>query len=585
MRILSNNKFYSTLACIVLSLVFIQQRLTYPGINSEHELRITTWDAFGYYLYLPGTFIYNDLDKLQWLDKIDSVYHVTGGNRVQLQKLENGNYVGKYFVGVSILQLPYFLVGHLIASNSMYKPDGFSAPYQWSLSLGMLFFCLLSFFILRNVLLRYFADMDVAISLLLLTLASNAIQYLALENAMSHAPLFAIYVFVLYTTVKWHEKPRVIWAALTGYLIGIASICRPTDAIIVLIPILWNTHNKASSSEKWALVKSYQKHAYIAMGFGLLGILPQLIYWQHVTGFFIYDVGSAWDFLTPHFRVLFGWEKGWFIYTPVTILFMAGLFFIGKFPFRKAVIAFCLINIYIVISWRDWKYGGGYSTRALVQSYPIFALGLTALITEIRRRKWTIPLLVLSVYFIYVNLFQVYQYFNTYLHYYDMNRMYYSQIYLKRLPTPLDCSLLDTEDWISDESDFVKDDSVFSKNPIEMQGDMYSLFPIFELGLNRGQHAAVGVDGYLKITCDIHTDYGLDNSYLVFSLHEGDSVLQKNIRLFSPISANGYTNSYASYVGVPNYFAGGVFRVTVKPGGTYKGILEKISVTRFSKFP
>jgi hypothetical protein len=28
----------------------------------------------------------------------------------------------------------------------------------------------------------------------------------------------------------------------------------------------------------------------------------------------------------PHFRVLFGGEKGWFIYTPITILFIVGLF-------------------------------------------------------------------------------------------------------------------------------------------------------------------------------------------------------------------------------------------------------------------
>lgn len=61
--------------------------------------------------------------------------------------------------------------------------------------------------------------------------------------------------------------------------------------------------------------------------FGLVGILPQLVYWQVATGFPVYNVGSKWFFLTPWFRVLFGIHNGWFIYTPIAIVFIVGLFF------------------------------------------------------------------------------------------------------------------------------------------------------------------------------------------------------------------------------------------------------------------
>jgi hypothetical protein len=116
-------------------------------------------------------------------------------------------------------------------------------------------------------------------------------------------------------------------------------------------------------------------------------------------------MGSKWYFLFPFFRVLFGFENGWFVYTPITILFVLGFFFIKEYPFRKAVIAFCLLNIWIIISWSDWKYRGTYSTRALVQSYPVFAFPLTAIITKILSKNGIISFihfeytLSMSIYF------------------------------------------------------------------------------------------------------------------------------------------------------------------------------------------
>jgi len=63
-------------------------------------------------------------------------------------------------------------------------------------------------------------------------------------------------------------------------------------------------------------------------------------------------------FLNPWFRVLFGPEKGWFLYTPISIMMLAGLFLIKKYPFQKSVITFCLLNIWIIIAWSDWRYWG-----------------------------------------------------------------------------------------------------------------------------------------------------------------------------------------------------------------------------------
>ena len=378
----------SLIACGIICIVLLQYRV--DTIPEDKPLNVTQWDAFGYYMYLPAICIYHDYKKLDWLTEADKKYHVTGGDGWQAQKEANGNYVFKYLGGVAIMELPFFYIGHMVTKNYGYPADGFSPPYMYALAFGIIFYCMLGLLLLRYVLLRYFKDSTVAVTLLLLCLATNFIQYVAVDNGLSHAYIFPLYVLVIYTTLKWHRRPRIGWALLTGYIIGLATISRPTEAIMLFIPLMWQMQSREAAREKWQLVKTHSSHiAAVAVG-GVLGILPQLVYWKLSSGHLIYDVGSKWQFLTPWFRVLFGWEKGWFIYTPVTIFFIAGMFFMKRFPFRKSVLWFCLLNIWIIIAWDDWRYGGTYSTRALMQSYPVFALPLAAFTEYVRQKNGTL---------------------------------------------------------------------------------------------------------------------------------------------------------------------------------------------------
>jgi hypothetical protein len=121
----------------------------------------------------------------------------------------------------------------------------------------------------------------------------------------------------------------------------------------------------------------------------------------------MYDVGSKWYFLNPWFRVLFGPEKGWFLYTPISIMMVAGLFLIKKYPFQKSVITFCLLNIWIIIAWSDWRYGGSYATRALVQSYPVFALALASFVQQMVHHKKQKLLYIIGIAFALLNFYQL----------------------------------------------------------------------------------------------------------------------------------------------------------------------------------
>ncbi len=573
----------SFFALLVIVIIYIGYRYSYTNANSTLPVKQTTWDSFGYYMYLPAIFIYHDVTELSWLNSIDQKYDLIGGELYQARKQANGKYFFKYLGGIAVLQSPFFFVAHAIALLSDYEADGFSAPYQWAVAVGTLLYFILALIVLRKLLLVYFKDRTVAIVLLLLTLASNLIQYIAIDAGQSHGYLFPLYAFMLYTTYKWHLKPQFKWAILSGLIIGIATIGRPTEAIMIFIPLLWDTHTKESAKQKWQKVYKNRKQIYTFLIFGFIGILPQIIYWKYATGSFIYNVGSKWDFLTPHFRVLFGWEKGWFIYTPVTLLFVGGLFFIKKFPFRKSVITFCLLNIYIIISWHIWRYGGSYSTRALVQSYPVFALALAGIIESIEITKWKYLLYLIGIYLIGLNLFQIGQYNKTILHYDDMNRKYYAAIYLDPYPTPIDMSLLDTKEILKSENAFTKNvlletnmtKSLEASAHEKLQLANIKLAEVFDFGVN---------ENWLKIELTLKSDIGFGSSHIVSELILPDTIKSKNIRINSPINFRGQYGDYAFYVNVPDDFKECEFQLSINAESGYIGFIKYLKITSLGKF-
>jgi len=571
-------KLFSLFACIIICIVFMQYRYSYSEMSGGPAVKVTSSDAFGYYMYLPGMFIYKDLTRLEWIPAIDNKYSMTGGTGYPAEKLPNGNYAYKYLGGVAIMEMPLFFIGDAIARHSSYPADGFSLPYQYALSLGVLLYCVLSIFLLRKILLLYFTDLTTAITLLLLCLGTNMIQYVAIDNCQSHSYIFVLYVIVLYTTLRWHQKPGMLWAILTGYVIGLATISRPTEAIMLFIPLLWNTHTKEAAKEKWLMVKQHKPQIVAAAFAGIIGILPQLLYWKYATGSFIFDVGSKWDFLNPHFRVLFGWEKGWFIYTPITVFFIAGMFFIKKFPFIKSVIWFCLLNIYIVIGWHIWRYGGSYSTRALMQSYAVFALPFAAVTEKVNTKKWRIFYYVLCAYLLCVNLFQIVQYNKTILHYDEMNRLYYSRIYLNPHPSAMDMSLLDNGDFLPSENKYQKklltDTSLTVSIPHDGKTTLY------ETDLHG---LTAGGDNWIKVESNIKVDAGFWMCFLDGELQQGDSVKKSRIRLCNAISKEGANNPYAFYMQVPETFTGAHLKIFIDAAYDFKAEISNLKVTELRK--
>lgn len=423
-----------------IALAVILYVCSWPFYN--YWLNPFTWDTFGYYLYLPMSLIYQDLgiSDFSILEDVKREQFISP-TFYQINKTETGNWLIRYPMGLAVLHAPFFGIGHLFAKGLGYTQNGFSLPYQIAITSGSLFYISSSVLILRNILLRWFKDYIVAITLLLLFFGTNIISQVTVSATMPHAILFFIYTLIIYFTINWHEKKSLLNSFLLGGIIGLAVISRPTEVVAVLIPLLWGVQNWKALKEKVnSIWKNNRKSLILAVAIAFTVISLQLIYWKTYTGHFIYNsynnVGEGLDLLAPHIlNVLFSFKKGWLIYTPMMLLAIVGFYFLKKkkpayfLPF----FSFFILNLYLVSSWTCWWYAASFGQRALVQSYVVMAILLAFFIQGLIKMKMLpkIVLTVLVVLFLGLNIFQNYQFRLGIIHSHRMTAGYYKAVFGK----------------------------------------------------------------------------------------------------------------------------------------------------------
>lgn len=426
---------YSYLVVLVLLFFTIGLRINNPPKNP------ISWDTFGYYLYLPSTFIYHDLGlkNKPIIDGIIETYHSTS-TFYQGTYCENGNWVMKYSMGMAIMYSPGFFAGHLLAHFTDYPADGFSKPYQWALMANSILFFMIGMFFLRKVLNKFFSDKISSVVLVLLFFGTNYYTYSTFSAEMPHNYLFSIYTIILWQTILWHENQRKQHMWLLALFVGLATLARPTELISILIPLLWGVSNKETLIEKIKLLKTHLpqiiQFSLILLFIGSL----QIIYWKMITGDFIYysynNPGEGFEFLWPYtLKTLFSFRKGWLIYTPLMVFALWG--FIYMYKQKKGLFiplfVFFIINLYIVSSWSCWWYAQSMGQRALIQSYAVLSIPFGFFLTEISRKSLFIKILSATsiLFFVLLNQFQIWQMNHGILHLDRMTRPFYFKTFGK----------------------------------------------------------------------------------------------------------------------------------------------------------
>ena len=375
------------------------------------------WDVFGYYLYLPATFIHDDI-RLQdkaWLDSLMEEYSPSS-TLYQLVDVDGGGRMIKYSMGMAVVFAPFFLLAHVLAEPLGFPADGLSAPYHYLITFGCMLYILAGIFIFRRLLLHFFNEKWTAIVLALIVLGTNYLHLAVWDGTLlTHSVLFTLYALLLLATIEWHHKPDLRSAMMIGLSGGMIALIRPPEAIVMLVPLLWAAH----SSRKWRDLIEHPFHSVIVVIAFCMVLLPQGLYWKMMTGDWITNsyannAGEGFDLWSPHLgNYLFSFRKGWFVYTPLMLLAIFGLPWLWR---RQRALFWPLViylplQLWIVSSWTTWWYAGGsFSARSMVPAYVLLAVPLGGLLQQAcQHRPSRVLFSTLSIVFILLNLFQTWQ--------------------------------------------------------------------------------------------------------------------------------------------------------------------------------
>lgn len=401
----------------------------------EKAYRHVDGDGSGYYAYLIAVFIHKSTDftpvleterKRHSLDYMAHYFHKV-----------NDVMINKFYLGTALMMLPFFLLAMLFTWITGMPLDGYNIIFQYGVALAGATWLAIGLLASKRLLLLFkIPKIPVVITLIAIAIGTNLFHYAYLQPSHSHVYSFAaVALFLLYTRLFFLRlKPR--YFLLAAFFYGLVVLVRPSNGILVLIiPVIAGSGELFSSGLRYLVAKPRILIRGLILSMAVMGL--QLAYNIHLTGrFFLWSYqNEGFNFGQPAFlQFLFGFRKGFFIYTPILFLSLAGIVLWWKQSKWAAwgVLIFFLLLVYILSSWWNWFYGDSFGMRPMVDFYALFAIPLGMLINHALQKQFTtIGLFTILATLIGLNLFQTWQYHAGILHPDSMNLKKYKYSFLR----------------------------------------------------------------------------------------------------------------------------------------------------------
>ncbi len=391
--------------------------------------RSEVWaDKAGYYIYLPATLIYH-FDIKKFPPDIDSK---TGGGFWFEQN--NQKLFTKYTYGIALLQLPFFTIAHIYAKAFHYQADGFSPPYQKMMNIGAAFYLALGLWFLFLVLGKYFSVWIRYFVVVFTFIATNLLYYSIDETLMPHVYSFFLFSAFLYFLIKFIDNRenyqnakslnhQIKYFALLSISASFAILIRPTNILFLSILLFWDLGTLKNNLKERLKMLFNPRLILIFFTTFFIVFLPQMLYWHYSTGsYFTYSYGNESFSYWKHPQLLEIWfspNNGLFIYSPVIILFLAGIVIM---IFKRipngiyAGIMFFFIS-YLFASWHSWYFGCSYGQRSFIDYFPVLCIPfgyLTQLIFKLKHALFKVLYLIIISLFSFYNIMIITKYTKCY---------------------------------------------------------------------------------------------------------------------------------------------------------------------------
>lgn len=331
--------------------------------------------------------------------KLDNDYSLLG---IKPAINEGGFAVNTFSPGTSLFWIPlYWLTDKLIS-----EPSGIGIPYQFSCAISSTVLGILGLYLLFRLLCKYFNKTISLLAVLSLFLTTNLFFYVAVEPINSHAASFFMSALIVYYLLKKEnsllkkEKPLLKSeqklflkdAFILGILSGIAGLVRTQDALIITVPML-----KLFLDHKTQTKYLVTGYLLLATGF-IFAFSPQIFLWKLFFNFYFPPPGWGYgfSFFSPHiFYVLFNLHNGLFVFTPITLISLVGLFVFKNQNKKLAFLSlfYFFLQLYFISSWQEYFQGGSYSIRMIITTYPLLAFGLATVIKNFLAKGGLYPTL------------------------------------------------------------------------------------------------------------------------------------------------------------------------------------------------
>lgn len=395
---------------LVLGCLFL---LSLPAVTP----RIYSSDEIQYFAYLRSAWFDHDLsfqNEYQYfydrgVSKSDG-FHETFLERTTA----TGRRINFATIGCAMLWAPFYLAGDLLARTGGGAVDGFSKPYVAAVAYGSAVYGFLALVI--AVLCAARLGLNGFRAALVVWLGTPLFFYMYVAPPFSHAcSAFGVALFTyVWLRVRDEWSPRGLLAL--GAAAALMAMIREQDAFFAAGPAL-----DFGLSALRGVRDPSQRLTPTAQSL-LAGVLAfALVYTPQIASYLILNghvgphssVGHKMNWGAPHaLQVLFSPEHGFFVWTPLALLALAGMFLVSEErASRRKDVALCLLvmvglQIYVGGSVESWTVAGAFGQRRFIALTAAMVIGYAALESSVRGYSGQLRrlLAVLSVVAVYWNL-------------------------------------------------------------------------------------------------------------------------------------------------------------------------------------
>lgn len=396
---------------------------------SEVPVNFVDGDARDYYSSLVSVFIRHDLANQQ-------------ASEWYIMKTAGGT-INVHPVGVAVLLLPFFLLACAVSAIGGFPVDGLSLPFQLSIALAALCYVSIGLLYLKKLLrLNAISDRVTALILLLIFFGTNLLYYTIGEAAMSHVYSFSLISVFLYQSCRFVKERQDRYLLLAAASFGLILLVRPNNVFILLSVLLWFSSTYECRTFFTELVR--RKRFYLAiLVTAAIVLLQSAVWWMQSKSLFHHTYkADGFYWLHPQtLKMLFGFDSGFFIYTPLCLLFLAGLgvlFRQNRFSFFASAGILLLLFYFFSCYWA-YTYFDGIGIRVLVDYYALFAFFGAKLFQAAGSTRLVWLPLAAALFFTVLNLVYNYQVERGILYKAGMNYNKWKYVFFRTTPEYRHC--------------------------------------------------------------------------------------------------------------------------------------------------